>query len=49
MPDWKDYKLGELGMVITGKTPSSKKEPPTHHFNQSIPLTLPTNNNRLKK
>ena len=24
MSEWKEYKLGELGVVITGKTPSSK-------------------------
>lgn len=39
MSNWKTYRLGELGIVITGKTPSSKTP---GHFGGHIPFVTPT-------
>jgi len=36
---WKEYKLGEVGVVVTGKTPSSKNP---DDFGNDIPFVTPT-------
>lgn len=39
MGNWKTYKLGEIGSVITGKTPSSNTP---KHFGDVMPFVTPT-------
>ena len=39
MTNWKEYKLGEIGEVITGKTPS-KKNP--EQWGDNMPFVTPT-------
>ncbi len=39
MTNWKEYKLGELGEVITGKTPSSKNP---EQWGYDMPFVTPT-------
>ncbi len=39
MPNWKEYKLGELGTVVTGKTPSSKNP---EHWGDVMPFVTPS-------
>lgn len=39
MTNWKEYKLGEIGVVITGKTPSSKNP---EQWGIEMPFVTPT-------
>ncbi len=46
MSEWKEIAIGELGRVITGKTPSSKQP---EHFGELIPFVTPTDFSNYNK
>ena len=43
--DWKQYKLGELGEIMTGSTPSTSK--PEYYSENGLPWVTPTDINSL--
>lgn len=44
--DWKTYKIGEIGVVITGNTPSSKNP---DHYGSQIPFVTPSDFSNFHK
>jgi len=46
MSEWKEYRLGELGKVITGTTPSSKFP---DEFGTEMPFVTPTDYKNYNK
>lgn len=46
MGEWKEYKLGELGIVVTGKTPSSKFP---DEFGNDMPFVTPSDYSNYNK
>ena len=46
MSEWKEYKIKELGLVVTGKTPSSKF---TDEFGDVMPFVTPTDYRNFRK
>ena len=46
MSEWKEYKIKELGLIVTGKTPSSKFP---DEFGDAMPFVTPTDYRNFRK